>query len=48
METMVRAGSSVKPRLRCHEVQAELAEWVQVSPKEWVRRLRSWGPSKAR
>jgi hypothetical protein len=46
METNVQAGRSVRPRAGRREVQAELAEWVQVSPKEWVRRPRAWDSSK--
>ena len=35
-------GGFAKLRQGPREVQAELAVWVQVSPKEWVRKLRAW------
>ena len=28
---------------RRQEVQTELAEWVEVEPRTWVRRVREWG-----
>ena len=27
---------------RRQEVQTELAEWVEVEPRTWVRRVREW------
>ena len=30
-------------RFRCRqEVQTELAEWVEVEPRTWMRRVRAW------
>ena len=34
--------------LRRREVQAELAEWVQVGPRTWVRRVRRWDTKERR
>jgi hypothetical protein len=32
------------PGFRRREVQTELAEWLQVGPGCWERRVREWGP----
>jgi hypothetical protein len=32
-----------RPGFRRREVQTELAEWVQVGPGCWERRVREWG-----
>ena len=32
-------GREPEPR----EVQTRLAEWVEVAPKRWLRKVRKWG-----